>query len=251
MGTLPAEHICSPDTCNTDLTRWAVPLHVAQKAGYSGPRYSIQSRLACTAQTARYRVLSELTKAVGKRGMRGIEVGEAIPRDRETPLPELSTPVWPLPLSWHRAASKIEGKAETPRKRSFKRDGKGFKPGDAVSFRGDVFVLLDRAPIGRYGNRVPIGAEPASGRGWWRENVPNRYLHGGGTSGAAWWLQRLDGTLVELPVREKALERLAFRCTAADCRQRSLERFGGPCPDHADPAQGTATTLFWPTPPKP
>lgn len=245
MDTLPAEHICSPDTCNTDVDRWAVPLHVAQKPGYSGPRYSIQSRLACTAPTARYRVLSELTKGVGKSGMRGIEVGEAIPRDRETPLPELSTPEWPLPLAWHRAASKIEGKAETLRRASFKRGGKGFKPGDAVSFRDDVFVLLDRAPIGQYAANQPRLVGPASGRGWWQKNVPDRYLHMGGFSGAAWWLQRLDGTLVELPVREKALERLAYRCTADDCRQRSLERFGGPCPDHADLAQGTAkTTLF-------
>lgn len=245
MDTLPAEHICSPDTCNTDVDRWAVPLRVAQKSGYSGPRYSIQSRLACTAQTARYRVLSGITKAMGKSGMRDIEVGEAIPRDWETPLPELSTPAWPLPLSWHRAASKIEGKAKTPRKTSFKRDGKGFKPGDAVSFQGDVFVLLDRAPLGKYGNKHPACVEPACGRAWWTENVPHRYLHTGGTSGTAWWLQRLDGTLVELPVREKALDRLVYCCSADDCRQRSLERFGGPCPDHADPAQGTAkTTLF-------
>lgn len=245
MDTLPAEHICSPDTCNTDVTRWAVPLRVSPNPGSSGPRYSIQSRLACTAEAARYRVLSGLTKTVGKSGMRDIEAGEAIPRDRETPLFDLSTPAYPLPLSQHRAASKIEGEAKPPRKTSFKRDGRGFKPGDAVSFQGDVFVLLDRAPLGKYGNKLPGRVGPASGRAWWTENVPHRYLHMGGTSGTAWWLQRLDGTLGELPVREKALERLAFRCTADDCRQRSLERFGGPCPDHADPAQGTAkTTLF-------
>lgn len=240
---LPAGHPCGPATCDSDLSQWHVPVRVDAPEGVAAPYSASQRRLACSAATARHRVQEDFSRGLVAAERRRLTVGEPVPVDEASDRPAHVTP-----LAQHSEVRPVAGLAPALKRRKRRRTATKFAPGDMVIYMDHPVVLLDRAPVGRYPDVRPRGATALP---WWGVPMPPRYLPVGDGHGASWWLQRLDGSLIREPVRANALRPYRHTCTAPECSDPSAERFGGPCPAHADPLQGAATTLFWPTPPKP